>query len=174
MKQLIIIFLTVIISSNALAQSPDILPGLWENQIEMSSKSGQIEAALAAAKQALANMPPEMRKMTEDMMAQRGIKMDFGNASVQTCITKEDIDNFDFGGADDDCTQSFDKTSANTYALTVSCPDQNAEGKGEFVINSNKQYTGTSQMDLNMQGQADTITTKVTGTWLSADCGNIN
>jgi len=171
-KTIIGIIISVFILPTLYA-APDILPGLWENKIEMSSKSGKIEQAMAQAQQMLASMPPEQRKMMEDMMAKQGVNMDFANRIVQTCITQERINKFDLSETEEGCEQTFEEKNKNHYSLTLECPQKNMSGRGDFVINNNKSYASTIVLDVNMNGQADTMTLKQQGTWLATDCGNI-
>ena len=66
---------TVLAGTLALAQSgPNFTPGLWEESVETTVEGGgaakfDSKAALAA----LANMPPEQRKMVEKMLASQGL-----------------------------------------------------------------------------------------------------
>ena len=166
-------FIASIIITPSLFAAPDILPGLWENKVDVSSKSGQFEQAMAQAQQMLANMPPEQRKMMEDMMAKQGVNMDFANRTVKTCITQARIDKFDIAETEEGCEQSFEEKSKNHYTLKMQCSKNKLSGQGEFVINNNKSYSGTIIMDMNTNGRQDTLTLKQQGTWLNADCGDI-
>lgn len=164
----------VVLSSNwALAAGPNILPGLWENKIEMSSKSGQIEAALEQAKAMLEAMPPAQQQMMKDMMVKRGVNFDFGNSTAQSCLTQEQIDDFSLTNDDNNCTHTVEEVSSSHYEMDLQC-NQGMTGTGEFFITNNKSYTGNIVMDIDMGGQKDTMTMKQVGTWLSSDCGNIS
>lgn len=50
-------------------------PGLWEINNKMQSSSGQVEKAMAEAQKQMAAMPPEQRKLMQDMMAKQGVAM---------------------------------------------------------------------------------------------------
>jgi hypothetical protein len=50
------------------AAAQNMKPGLWEMSTQMKG-DGQMGAAMAEAQKELANMPPEQRKMMQDMMA---------------------------------------------------------------------------------------------------------
>jgi len=155
------------------AEAPDILPGLWENKIAVSSESGQIEQALEQAQLMMQSLPPEQQQMVKDMMAKQGVSFDWANRSIKTCMTKEMIDNFAIAQTDDECSQSFEETSKNHYKMTMECPDQDMNGSGDYVIHSNKSYTGTIIMDVNMNGAQDKMTMQQEGTWIGEDCGDI-
>lgn len=167
-----IICLTIFTATGAIA-GPDILPGLWENKIELTSKSGQIEAALEQAEALLASMPPEQQKMMKDMMAKQGVNFDFANRTLQSCLTKEQISNFELAETREGCTQSFEETSKNHFALKLSCQDQSMSGQGEWIIQDQKHYSGTIVMDVNMNGQQDVMTMKQVGEWKSSNCGDL-
>ncbi|MCB2028402.1 MAG: DUF3617 family protein, partial [Rhodoferax sp.] len=50
-------------------QAQNLQPGLWELTSTMHSGSGQMEKAMAEAQKQMAALPPEQRKMMQDMMA---------------------------------------------------------------------------------------------------------
>jgi len=78
----------LLISTQASAQVR-MRPGLWEHSFTVKSQSGQMEKAMADMQQQMASMPPEQRKMMEDMMAKQGMSMGAQGRSVKMCITKE-------------------------------------------------------------------------------------
>jgi hypothetical protein len=83
--------LTLPAVAQAQGAAPKFRPGLWEHGYTMKSQSGQMEAAMKKMQDALAKMPPEQRKMMQDMMARQG--MSIGGTgqtmAVKTCITPE-------------------------------------------------------------------------------------
>lgn len=153
--------------------APDILPGLWESSVEVSSASGQYEQAMAEAQKMLAELPAEQREMMEQMMASRGIHFDLASRTVQTCLTQDAIDDMDIAQTRDGCTQSVEEESPDRYVMTLQCDDAETSGEGEFVVHDDKHYTGTIVMQTAMNGQADTLTMKQEGRWLDSDCGAI-
>ena len=157
----------------AISAAPDILPGLWENKVEVSSASGMSEQQLAEARKMMEGLPPEQQEMMKNMMARRGVSFDFGSSTIQTCLTQERIDRFDIAKTDERCTQSFEEKSDNHYTVTMKCDNQNMSGHGDYIIEDEKNYTGTTVMDVNINGQQDTITMKQEGRWLASDCGDV-
>ena len=158
--------------------APDILPGLWENSVKMSTESGQLEAAMQQQmkmmEQQLANMPAEQRKMMEDMMKQQmGGSMNPFDRTVQTCLTQTEIDNFEIAKTEDGCEQNFEEKSKNHFVFSMKCPSQNMAGQGDFHVQDKKHYNGTIVMEGNINGQQEKMTLKQTGTWLAADCGDV-
>ena len=155
------------------AAAPDILPGLWENKIEVKSESGRFEQAMEQAKQMLESMPPEQQQMMKEMMAKQGVNFDFASRAIQTCLTQKQIDNFAITETNDDCRQVFKEKSKNHYTLSMQCEEQNMSGEGEYIVKDNKHYSGTMVMNMDMNGQQDIMTMKQDGTWKSDDCGDI-
>lgn len=153
--------------------APDILPGLWETKVDVSSKSGQFEQAMEQAQQMLANLPPEQQEMMKEMMASRGVFFDLANRTMQTCLTQAAIDRFDVAQTAEGCTQRLDEKDQNHFVMTMKCDDKGMSGEGEFVVNSDKSYTGTMVMNVDMNGQPDALTMNQEGRWLSSDCGDI-
>ncbi len=153
------------------AGGPDIRPGLWNYQVSINSQSGQIEAAMAQAKAALANMPPEQRAMMEQMMESSGAKFDLSNQTFETCITKEDIQKMSMPNPDDKCEQTLVKKSASKYKMTVSCkgnPPMN--GEGDFTIISDKEMKGVVVMSGVLNGQPEKMTMNQNAKWISGTC----
>jgi hypothetical protein len=167
------LFALLFLNHTVNAAAPDILPGLWENKVEIKSESGQFEKAMEQAKQMLENMPAEQQKMMKDMMAKQGVNFDFANRTMQVCMTQKNIDDFAIPQTDEDCSQSFEEKAKNHYIMKMQCANQNMSGQGDFIIKDNKHYTGTVVMDMDMNGQKDTMTMKQEGTWKSNDCGDI-
>lgn len=164
---------SILLSQTVCAAGPDILPGLWENKIDVKSESGQFEQAMEQAKQMLESMPPEQQKMVRDMMAKQGVNFDLASRTIEACLTQAQIDTFAIAETDKDCRQNFTEKSKNHYTMTVQCDHQNLSGEGEYIIKDNKHYAGTMVMNININGQQDTMTMKQDGTWKSSDCGDI-
>ena len=67
------------LSSLALVASAQTMkPGLWEISHQTRSASGDLGAKMAAAQEQMAKLPPDQRKMMEDMMAKQGVTMGAG------------------------------------------------------------------------------------------------
>ncbi|HEX5391002.1 MAG TPA: DUF3617 domain-containing protein, partial [Burkholderiaceae bacterium] len=77
-------------ASAAWAQSTK--PGLWEVQNKMGGNP-EMDKAMAEMQKQLAAMPPEQRKMMQDMMAKQGGAMPTpgagGGMAMKVCITPE-------------------------------------------------------------------------------------
>ena len=63
-----------LLACSCAAGAQNLKPGLWEVTHKMQSSSGQMEQGMSQMEQQLAGMPPEQRKMVEEMMAKQGVK----------------------------------------------------------------------------------------------------
>jgi hypothetical protein len=167
----------VLASAAAPAQAPTRLkPGLWEHSFNVGSQGGQLEAAMKEAQAAMANMPPEQRKMMEQMMAQQGVSLDASGQKVRICMTPEDVARDEIPEAQEGCTQRATR-SGNTWTVTFQCPARDGEpassGRGTVTLQGSTGYTGDFTINTQMNNKPEQVKMKTQGRWLSADCGNI-
>ena len=66
-------------ASGSYASAQTMKPGLWEIATKMMGGSGEMADAMAQAQKQMDSMPPEQRKMMQDMMAKRGMQMGSGS-----------------------------------------------------------------------------------------------
>lgn len=175
----------------------DIKPGLWEYQSKLSSDSAdqlqkeqaeQMKKAMAEMKSRLAQMPPEQRKMMENMMAKQGMKitedgMSMQNDKVQVnregarikqCITQAQIDKGFTPKAGENCQSTMTKAGKNKYAMKYVCTGEDkVNGEGEFELVSDKEYRGHMHMNSLVQGKPHVVEADMQGHWLGSDCGDI-
>lgn len=185
------------ISLNAYALKVDMKPGLWEHAFKFDKDSmgaingaqqDQMSKVMEEMKQQMANLPPEQRKMMEDMMAKQGIKVtDKGidmaaqgvsiskdGTKVKACMTQADIDRGAMPQTDENCEQKITQLSPTQFKATYVCKGEHpAQGEGEITFQSDKAYTGKMKMVTQMNGKPETIQGEQSGKWLSSDCGNI-
>jgi hypothetical protein len=158
----------------ALAQN--LKPGLWEINNKMQSSSGQMEKAMAESQKQMAAMPPEQRKMMQDMMAKQGLSMGpgaGGNIAVKICMTKEMAERNELPAQQGDCKTTNSPRSGNTMKMSFACTQPPSSGEGTVTFVSPEAYTMKMTMKSMMQGKPETMTMDGGGKWLSADCGNI-
>lgn len=161
-------------SGLALAQTQKMRPGLWEHSFTMKSQSGQMERSMKEMQQQMANMPPEQRKMMEEMMAQKGMGMGTPGKSVKVCITKEQAERDEIPQQEGNCTQQVVQRTANTIKMKFSCAgNPPTSGEGEVTFHSPTTYTGKTTVNTTVNGKPDRMTMDQSGKWLSADCGSI-
>lgn len=189
--------MTAGLSINAYAIQVDMKPGLWEHSFKLSDNSlnkisggqkEQMTKAMEEMKKQLANLPPEQRKMMEDMMSKQGVKLsDDGfdvpaqgvhvskdGTTVKVCITKEEIDRGEMPQPDENCEQNITQVSSTVFKATYACKGEHpSHGEGQVVFQSDKAYTGTMKFTTEMNKKMETIEGAQSGKWLSSDCGNI-
>ncbi|MGC1173808.1 DUF3617 domain-containing protein [Polaromonas sp.] len=151
-------------------------PGLWEINNKMQSGSGQVEKAMADMQKQLASMPPEQRKMMQDMMAKQGMSMSpgaGGGMAVKVCMTRESIERNELGSQQGDCKTTTSPRMGNTMKMSFACTQPPSSGEGQVTFVSPEAYTMKMAMKSNVQGKPEIMTMDGGGKWLSADCGAI-
>lgn len=163
--------------ASATAQAPTRLkPGLWEHGFQASSQGGQLAAAMREAQKALANAPPEQRKLIEQMAAQQGVSLDAGGGKVRLCLTPEDVARDEIPAPGEGCTQTATR-SGDTLTVNVQCPARDGQpasgGRGTVTLQGPTGYAGDFTMNGQVGGKPEQVTVKTQGRWLSADCGSV-
>lgn len=162
-----------IYASTVSAEKLNMAPGLWEHTYTVKTQSGELEEAMAQMQQQLAALPPEQRKMVEQMMAAQGLGLGETANTVKMCITQGEIDQGVLP-QQEGCTQTIIKQTPNRLSVKFSCIDPPASGEGEVHFQGPKQYSGNHKMITQTEdGKPETIEMTQRGRWLSADCGNI-
>lgn len=175
----------------------DMKAGLWEHKFTMDesnmdaaqkTQAEQMTKAMDEMKQQMANLPPEQRKMMEEMMEKQGIKVsdkglemaDQGvkiskeGTTVKACVTQEEIDRGELPKGDDNCEQKVTQVSPTVLKISYVCKgDQPTRGEGEVVFQNSKSYTGKVSYTTVVENKPQTYHANQAGKWLSSDCGNI-
>ena len=150
-------------------------PGLWEINNKMSSSSGEMEKSMAEAQKQLAGMPPEQRKMMQDMMAKQGVGMGAGAGStvVKVCMTKEMVARDEVATQQGDCKHTTSPRSGNTLKFSFVCSKPASSGEGQVIFVSPEAYTMKMTLTSTAKGKVEKMNMDATGKFLSAECGNI-
>lgn len=166
--------LAVFSSSGVAYAQTKMRPGLWEHSFTMKSQGGQTEKSMSEMQQQMASMPPEQRKMMEQMMAKQGMSMGAGGKSVQICITKEQAERDELPQQEGRCSQQIVQRTANAMKVKFSCTG-NPPTTGESEINfvSPTAYTGRTVVNTTAHGKPERMNMDQSGKWLSADCGSV-
>jgi hypothetical protein len=166
--------LLLLTSLAGLAHAQTMKPGLWEfkqtPQLDPTRK-----AQMEQAQKAMENMPPERRKMMEDMMAQRGVSMNMagGTLTIKTCVTKEQAErNFAPVAHQGNCTQEA-KRSGSTIQTHFVCTDPASEGDATITLRGNEGFSNDITVRRERQGKTETTKVSGEGRWLGADCGDV-
>lgn len=170
----------LLFSGTALAaEYPDMKAGLWEHNVELKTDTGELEKKLAEARkqmqEQMKNMPPAQRKMMEDMLADSGMDLAFGNIKQKMCVTEEQIREAEFDFSDENCDQEIISQTSQKIELEFSCAGSGGMGKGrgEIQFHSDEHYTGQFEFNTEMDGKPTELTMKQDGRWLGADCGSV-
>lgn len=166
---------TLLLAASACAGAQTMKPGLWEinNKMQMDGKMGQ---EMARAQQEMANMPPEQRKMMQDMMAKQGVTMGKqgpGNIGMKVCMTKEMVERNEMPSQKDGCKQTTSPRSGKTMKISFTCTNPPSSGEGQITFVSPEAYTMNMTMNTVAEGRPQKMNMDASGKWLSADCGAI-
>lgn len=151
----------------ASAQVLSVEPGRWQHNVDLSSQSGRLEAALDLARMQMALLPEAQQQRIKDMLQRQGIQFDLVNQSFQNCVTEEEATTgeFDFmkqGGCE--------LTRVNEVGQDTEVSFVCAQGQGELVLRDGRSYTGTSSMTLEFGGIIEEVTASHRGSWVGASC----
>ena len=176
MKQLLCITLaaTLGIAVDAAAQS--MKPGLWEFSFKMQNGSVDMDKARAEMQKQMASMPPEQRKMMEDVMAKRGMSPGgsaSGGTTTQACITKEMAERNEVPSQKSDCKTTTSPRMGNSMKMSFVCANPPSTGEGELTFASPELFTMKMQVTSAARGTPEKTSMEQTGKWLAADCGSV-
>lgn len=164
-------------ASTAHAQSTK--PGLWEITNKMVGNA-QMDSAMAQAQKQMAGLPPDQRKMMEEMMGKQGISMPNANASagggmaMKICITPEMAARSEMPHQQDgDCTTTITSRTGNSMKAKFVCTDPPTTGEGTYTFSGDTAYTVDMKMSTTQNGKPESMTMKGGGKWLSGNCGSV-
>lgn len=163
-----------LVSTSVLAQKTK--PGLWEITSQMTL-SGEAGNAMAQMQAELAKMPPEQRKMMEQMMAQQGLGLAIkpgGATAIRTCLSKEMAERDEVPVQQEgDCKTEMSPRKGNSQRFRFSCSSPPSSGEGEVTHLGPDSYTMKLNMTTVERGKPQQATMNASGKWLGANCGNI-
>ena len=162
--------------ASPLALAQNLKPGLWEINNKMQSGSGQLEKGMAEMQKQMAAMPPEQRKMMQDMLAKQGVALGAGgpgNIVAKICMTRDMAERNELPSQQGDCKTTTSPRSGNTMKMSFTCTQPPSSGEGTVTFVSPEAYSMKMAMKSTVQGKPETMTMDGGGKWLSAECGNI-
>ena len=165
-----------LIASTGFAAAQTMKPGLWEVNNKMSGGSGEMEKGMAEMQKQLANMPPEQRKMMEDMMAKQGVSMGAGGGggmSAKVCLTKDMVESNQVAAKQGDCQQTNSSRTGNTMKFSFVCTKPPSSGEGQMTFVSPEAYTMKMAVNTTVKGKPETMNMDASGKFLSNECGSI-
>jgi hypothetical protein len=159
--------LTALLCTSTHAADMRLKPGLWEVTMQ-SSQDG--------AAQQMPKLTPQQQAQMEKM----GIKMPSngsGGVTIQTCLTKEQVERNEPPKPRDDARQKCEQQQFNRAGNTVNwklvCTGERPmTGTGSMTMQSPEAYSSTMNMvTQDPKRGATTMSRNMQGRWLSADCG---
>jgi hypothetical protein len=157
----------------ALAQN--LKPGLWEISNRMSGNA-EMNSAMADAQKAMAGLPPEQRKMMEEMMAKQGVRMGAGAGgamAVQVCMSKEMVERNELPAQQGDCKTTSQGRSGNTMKMAFTCTNPPSSGEGQVTFIGSDAYSSKMNVTTLVNGKQEKVTMDGAGRFVSADCGTL-
>ena len=160
------------------AQAQSLKPGLWEITNQMQGAPGsKADAAMAQMQKQMAAMPPEQRKMVEDMMAKKGVQMGAapgGGMAVKICLTpamaaRNEVAPQQRGS----CTHTPSPRTGNTQKFSYVCTQPPSHGEGQITFTSAEAYAMKMTTTTTIKGQEETMDMQANGKWLGSDCGTV-
>ena len=167
-------FTLAFVSASANAQT--MKPGLWEITQKMKFGSGDMNDKMAAMQQQMANLPPEQKKMMQDMMAKQGVQMGNsgpGGMSIKTCMTKEMIERNEIPTGEGDCTSTMSPRTGNTQKIAFTCTKPPSSGEGQITFSGSEAYAMKMKVNSTVRGKAEGMDMEGAGKWLAAECGDV-
>ncbi len=174
----------LLLGAVGLAHAQTAKPGLWEMNTQMQSASGEASDAMAKAQKQMENMPPEQRKMVQEMMAKRGIQMGSGPGSgmtIKTCLTQDMVARNDFAShhseahseGQNECTKTTGTRTGNSVQFSVVCTKPPSTAEGQITFDGPESYSVNVTTTRTVNGTPQKMTMKSTARWLGADCGTL-
>jgi len=158
------------------ASAQNMKPGLWEIATQMQG-SGQTGEAMAKAQKQMESMPPEQRKMMQDMMAKQGVQMGGpaagGGMTIKVCMTQEMVDRNEVGRQQPGCTHTYSQRSGNTMKFSYACTQPPSSGEGQVTFTSPEAYSMKMTSTSTVRGNPEKMDMQTSGRWLGGDCGNV-
>ena len=161
----------------ATVSAQTLKPGLWEisSKMQGGAAGGQMNQAMADMQKQMAAMPPDQRKMVEEMMAKQGMRMapGGGGMNVQVCMSKEMVERNEVVMDRSDCKVTNHSRSGSVTKASFSCTSPPATGETQVTIASAEAYSSRTTVKTTVDGKPETMNIDASGKWLSANCGNL-
>lgn len=155
-------------------QAQTIKPGLWEIR-QQPQLDAQRQAQLDQVQKQLASLPPEQRKMMEQMMASKGVSVQLGQGgamTIKSCLSKEQSERALMPRTEGKCQHDLQR-SGNTLRGHFQCTDPASEGDTELVFQGDDRYTTRTEIRIAREGRTETIRSTGEARWLGSDCGTL-
>ena len=169
----------LIVTSAGITSAQTLKPGLWEMSTQMlggAAGAAGTGDAMAKMQKEMAALPPEQRKMVEDMMAKKGMQMGTapgGGMAVKVCMTKEMVERNEMGRQQGDCTSTNSPRSGKSMKFSFVCTKPPSSGEGEVTFTSPEAYSSRVSVTSAAGGKPEKTDIQSSGRWLGTDCGTV-
>ncbi len=126
----------------------------------------------------MAELPPDQRKMMEEMMSKQGISMPSigagGAMAMKICITPDMAARSEMPNQQEgDCTTTITSRTGNSMKVKFVCTNPPTTGEGTYTFSGDTAYTVDMKMSTTQNGKPESMTMKGAGKWLSGNCGSV-
>lgn len=153
----------------AAGYAADIRPGLWEFRSTRMNIAGlpDLSSQMAQLQQHLKSLPPDMRRMVEQQMTERGVTLGRDGA-VRSCISPEQAkqDNIYSGKTEGNCTLGNVTKTGDRVTGRLTCTQPQATGDFAARVSSPEHFTTR----VNMKSAHGDMQMETEARWLSAQC----
>ena len=173
----------LLLGAAGLASAQTMKPGLWEVNTKMQGQNGgaDMSDAMAKAQKRMESLPPEQRKMVQDMMAKQGIQMSSngtgGGMTIKMCLTQEMVERNEITSqhteTQKDCTHTRSPRSGNTMQFSFTCTNPARSGEGTVTFTSPEAYSMTMDSTSTIHGAPQKMSMQTNSRWLGSDCGDV-
>ena len=173
MKRHPLFALPFLLASARAANAQTLKPGLWEVSSKMPGGGGN---QIDALQDELAKMPPEQRKMMQDMLAKKGATLGAagpGSISRKICLTQEMIARNQLSRTEGDCTTTTSPRVGNTMKMAFACSKSPSSGEGQITYVSSEAYAIKMTISSAIKGKGEKTDMEQSGKWMGADCGSV-
>ena len=149
-------------------QPLNIKPGLWE-----TTRTYTMVGEMPIPADMLAKLSPEQRARFEERMKAHSAA-NTKTVTDKKCLTKQDLEQADFGGSKGECTQTIISSTSNKATGTLSCDVEGVTVKGSIEIEALDQehVKGLSHGTATGGGRARNVDTTFTSKWIGPSCGS--
>ncbi len=148
----------------------DMRPGLWEFSSDNIQVDGRAMPGMAEMLEQMQALPPEQRKMMQDMLAAQGVQP--SAAGLRMCLSEAQVKSRALPFQHEPgCTQAVDEQTDRLWRFRFECPD--ARGHGETRLLSSQEVVSVMETQYQVGTRDGSGKMQTHGKWLSADCGSL-
>ncbi|MCS6944926.1 MAG: DUF3617 domain-containing protein [Sutterellaceae bacterium] len=155
-------------------QATQVRPGLWEVTIDFPDNP-EIAQAHRQMQENLKKMPPEQRRMMEEIVAnQTGVQWAGAGQGSRICLSKAAAERDELPlQMGMDCVMQRTPRHANVVRLTFTCKNPPQTGEAVYTIHNPQHYTMELTSTIQDGGRSRRMRMKSDARWISADCGEL-